>query len=499
MDTRRKIAVVGGGIAGLCAAVLARKCGYDVEVFEQHGSAGGLATSWRRGDYTFETCLHWLLGSRPGGMLNAQWREVFDIGALSFLDPEEYARVENERGERLIVYSHADRMEAELLRAAPRDAGEIRRFAAAVRSFGSVELPDPGEGWAHALSAFLHALPALPALNRLSGLTIADYAERFTHPLLRRFFFGGDTPNFMALAVVFALAWMNERNAGYPIGGSQAVIKGIVAELERLGGRLRLEAPIEQVLVENDAATGVRLASGETVAADFVLSAADGHAMIYDLLGAKYVNESIAQAYGERETFPSYVQVSLGVARELTQLGRFIIRVLDVPLAVDPLTALSQLSFRIFNFDPTFAPPGSTAVTCFLPTGNALHWTGLERHDPARYHAEKERIANAVIDVFAKIVPDVRNAIEVVDVSTPATVIRFTRNWKGSYEGWLPTPSTGIKPLPHTLPGLRKFVMAGQWVSPGGGLPGGLMTARAAVREICKQDRVPFLNATVRA
>jgi 2-polyprenyl-6-methoxyphenol hydroxylase-like FAD-dependent oxidoreductase len=59
----RKIVIIGGGIAGLSAAVYARKCGYEVELLEQHDSPGGLATSWKRGDYTFETCLHWLLGS----------------------------------------------------------------------------------------------------------------------------------------------------------------------------------------------------------------------------------------------------------------------------------------------------------------------------------------------------------------------------------------------------------------------------------------------------
>ena len=47
----RKIVVIGGGIAGLCTAVYARKCGYDIEVLEQHDNAGGLATSWQRGDY----------------------------------------------------------------------------------------------------------------------------------------------------------------------------------------------------------------------------------------------------------------------------------------------------------------------------------------------------------------------------------------------------------------------------------------------------------------
>src|SRR5215469_15931443 len=89
----KKIVIIGGGIAGLCTAVYALKCGYEVEVLEMHDMAGGLAMSWRRGPYTSETCLHWLVGSNPGGDFHSQWREIFDIDRLTFIDPEEFVRI----------------------------------------------------------------------------------------------------------------------------------------------------------------------------------------------------------------------------------------------------------------------------------------------------------------------------------------------------------------------------------------------------------------------
>jgi phytoene dehydrogenase-like protein len=249
---------------------------------------------------------------------------------------------------------------------------------------------------------------------------------------------------------------------------------------------------VRKVLVKNDVAVGVELANGETVAADWVISAADGHSTIYDWLGGTYTDGQVDKTYRTLQPFPSYLQVSLGVAQLLATQGPFVTRLLDTPLSVDPNTELSRLSFRFFHYDPTFAPHGKTAVTCFLPTRNYYYWVDLKRQDPAKYELEKRRIADAAIAVLERSVPEVRKSIEVIDISTPATVIACTGNWKGSMEGWLMTPGTGFKPLRNTLPGLQRFMMVGQWVMPGGGLPSGLLTARGAIRTVCRQDHIPF-------
>jgi phytoene dehydrogenase-like protein len=498
LNSTRKAAIIGAGIAGLCAAVYARKSGYDVELIEQHETPGGLATSWRRGDYTFETCLHWLLGSGLESPLHAHWCEVFDIDRLSFIYPEEFERVESEHGGALSVYSDLGRMESEFLKRAPQDEAEIRRFAAAIRRLGAFPLFDLTEPWPNKGLALIRALPYLASLRQWSRMSAEDYGRRFRHELLRRFFGEGDLAQLSTLGLVLSLAWRSNKEAGYPIGGSQAVIKPIAENFRALGGRLRLGAKVEKILTEQDAAVGVKLASGETIAADWVISAADGHATIYDMLGGQYSDKRIDRAYETLETFPSYLQVSLGVARDLSHLPGFLTRLLDAPLAVDPKTQLRQISFRIFHFDPTFAPPGKTAVTCFLPTRDFGYWTGLQSEEHGRYQAEKRRIADAVIAVLERRDPGLRDVVETVDVSTPATVIRYTGNWKGSMEGWLLTPESGFNALPSMLPGLRRFVMAGQWVQPGGGLPTGLMTARAAVQSMCKTDHAPFLAAAPR-
>jgi phytoene dehydrogenase-like protein len=135
-----KVVAIDGGIAGLCTAVYARKCGYDVELLEMHDTAGGLATSWHRGGYVFETCLHWLMGSNPRRPFHKRWREMFDIDRLQFVEPEEFTRIETEHGESLPIYTDAGRMEAELLRRARRMR---ERSAALPKPFDGSWVRDP--------------------------------------------------------------------------------------------------------------------------------------------------------------------------------------------------------------------------------------------------------------------------------------------------------------------------------------------------------------------
>jgi len=488
----RRVVIVGGGIAGLCAGVYAQECGYQAEVLEMHDIAGGLATSWRRGDYTFETCMHWLWGSSPQGPMHAQWLEVCDLDRLRFVTWEKFAHLEMENGESLDVFSNVDRLEAELLKHAPQDAVEIRRLCAAVRSLGKFRMPDPGGSWLGGIRTMLSNAPRLPLLRELMRVSAKGYGKRFSDPLVRSLFGEGDVGEISALAVIFSLAWMNQGDAGYPIGGSQALIRLIEERFRNLGGVLHLGAKVDRILVDHGAAVGVRLVNGDTIPADWVISAADGHSTIYSLLGGRYTSRAIDKVYSERSTFPSYLQVSLGVALDLPDQPAQVTRVLETPFEVDPGTELKQVSFRFFNFDPTFAPPGKTAITCFLPTRNYEYWVHLHQSDPNDYRKEKERVAEAIISALERKLPGVRDAIEVIDVSTPFTVIRYTGNWKGSMEGWFVAPGSGFRMLPNTLPGLRQFMMVGQWVMPGGGLPSGPMTARPAIQAICRQDQVPF-------
>ena len=123
-------------------------------------------------------------------------------------------------------------------------------------------------------------------------------------------------------------------------------------------------------------------------------------------------------------------------------------------------------------------------------------WMSLKRSDPQRYRAEKKRLVQEIIAILDQRFPGLAAAVERSDIATPATFVRYTGNWQGSYEGWLPTPAVLGRPISNTLPGLKNFYMAGHWVVAGGGLPSAALAGRYAAQLVCAQNKKKFTPST---
>jgi phytoene dehydrogenase-like protein len=286
------------------------------------------------------------------------------------------------------------------------------------------------------------------------------------------------------------LAWFHRKSAGYPIGGSLEFARTIEQRYRELGGEIHYCSPVCKIIVEDDTALGIQLADGTEHRGDIVISAADGHTTIFDMLDGKYINDTIRGYYDTLPTFPSIVQVSLGVHRTFEGFPASIVYLLEKPIHIAGQER-NYFGVVIGNFDPTLAPTGKTTLKTIFASDYG-YWTNLHR-DPARYAAEKNRIAEQFIEFLDQRWPGLARQVEMRDVATPITWQRFTGNWKGCMEGWMVTEKT-FPPfrMNKILPGLNNFYMAGQWVEPGGGVPPAAMSGRNVVQIICKRDRKKF-------
>ncbi|MBN1330720.1 MAG: NAD(P)/FAD-dependent oxidoreductase [Candidatus Heimdallarchaeota archaeon] len=491
----KRVVIIGAGIAGLSAGCYLQMNGYKSLIVELHDISGGLCTSWERKGYTFDGCIHWLVGSGPSMVLYDMWTELGAINKeTEIINFEIFTRIEGKNGEYFSVYTDIDKLETEMLRLSPEDEEIIKEFIEAIRFFVSFQCSKESPPSLEIQRTFGETIPAF--IKKWSTMTTNAFANKLTGAALRQFFlrifgdFVGNTSSiFMLLAT---LGYLHAKTAGYPIGGSKAFAKRIEQRYLNLGGVIQFNARVKKILVENSKAVGIELITGEKILADIVISAADGHDTIYNLLEGRYVDEEINNLYNILTPFPSICQVSLGVIDEFKGIPHSIQIILDESIQVDPKTELKEIDLRIFNFDPTLAPKGKTPVVTFFAAKDFEYWTTLRENDRKQYNETKERLANQIIKQIEKRFPGISSKIEVIDVSTPATFIRYTNNWQGSYEGWLPSMQFTGNSITETLPGLSNFYMVGHWTRPGGGLPPAAMSAKKIISIICKEDGREF-------
>lgn len=295
------------------------------------------------------------------------------------------------------------------------------------------------------------------------------------------------------MAALSVLAYMQTRNAGFPTGGSLEFARAIERRYVALGGTIHYKSQVEKILVEHDRAVGVRLYNDEEVRADVVISAADGRATIFEMLGGNYTNAQIRHWYDGQQMIHSQVQVSLGVNRDLSQEPHWTTYLYDTPVTIAG-EERRDLGVKHYCFDASLAPSGKSVVEVMLrsPYG---YWQRIYGH--RLYDTEQAQVADQVIVQLDRLYPGLAAQIEVTDVATPLSYERYTGNWQGSTCGWLLTRQTMLRMITgmgYTLPKLGNFYLAGQWVEPGGMVPQAAVSGRNVIQLLCRADSRPFLT-----
>ncbi|MFI6574198.1 phytoene desaturase family protein [Nocardiopsis sp. NPDC050513] len=523
--------IVGGGVGGLSTGVYARMNGYRTRIFEMHEIPGGCCTAWDRGDFTFDWCVSWLLGSGPGSEMHRIWLELGALQGKEMRHFDVFNVVRGRDGRKVYFYSDPDRLEAHLLDLSPADARVIRDFCRGLRRFirclrvypflKPVGLMGPLER-TRMMSRFV------PYLNVIRGsitVLMRDYSQRFADPLLRDAFnhiLYEKHPNFPVLPFYFQLAAHADRAAGVPEGGSLGLARSIEDRYRRLGGEIACNARVEEILVEDGRAVGVRLSDGSEHRADIVVAACDGYTTMHGLLRGRYLNGEYRRLYTrtirEPETvFPGYFSVFLGLNGEFPHADPCTTHLLTEEEAA-PLLGIRHPSvnvqFRSAHY-PELSPPGTAVVyaTYFCDIGPWRELsTGPERSSRAHrgeevhtlpvrrgreYVRAKRRAADALVETIDRRHPGLRDAVRVRDVATPLTQVRYTGNLDGTVLGWQPFAEGGetleelVRKYGPGLPGLDGFYMSGVWAT-----TGGLIRAAAAGRHVmqfvCRDDGREF-------
>ena len=448
--------IVGGGHNGLtCAAYLA-KAGRKVLVVEKRHVVGGVAvTEEIYPGFRYTVCSYVVSLLRPSIIRDL---ELARFGLR--IVPLECSFTPHLDGPGLCRWPDADRTRQEIARFSAKDAeiypqfgktmGQLARFAKPIIDENA---PDPESLKPSDLlqllglgKRFRDLGDDLGALQfKLTTMSGVDFLKEWfeSDQLIAPMSCSGIIGTFLGVkspgtAYVLLHHYMGEidgssRAWGFPVGGTGAVSEAIAASARHFGAEIRLESPVERILVENGKATGVVLKdSGDELRADCIISGCEPRLTFLGLVGEQHLDEEFSAKIKRYKLRGSSGKVNLALDR----FPEFACRPGDGPhvrgdVAIAPSTdylerAYDEAKYGDFSsrpyinvvfpslLDRTMAPPGKHVMSCFVQYApydikeGASHW-------PER----REAFGDAVVDTLGEYCPGLKESILHRQVLTP--------------------------------------------------------------------------------
>jgi phytoene desaturase len=476
--------VIGTGFGGLAAARRLACRGYRVQMLEQLDGPGGRAYVHRQDGFTFDagptliTVPHFFeeLWALTG-------QKLADDVKLVSLDP--YYRIRFDDGTTFDYNGDPASMREQIARIEPRDVPAYERFMRHAETCYEYGFRQLGPIAFDNLKSLVTALPNMMRMRawRPMHRMVSSY---FSHPKLRTVFsfhpllIGG---NPLAVTSTYCLINALERRFGvhWAMGGTGALVRGLVKLLGQQGVGIRYNAKVERILVEDGRAAGVRLEGGEDVRADLVVSNADAawtyrklvpsqHRRVWTdrkLDRQKYSMSLFVWYFGTNRRYDDLPHHQLVMGPRYEGLLRDIFK--HKRLSED----FSLYLHRPTATDASMAPPGCDTFYALSPVPHLDSGTDWSVQAERYRQAIQERLEQTVM-------PGLGKHIVTSKIATPIDFRDRLLSDKGAAFGFEPLLVQSAWFRPHNrsedLPGLY---MVGAGVHPGAGVPGVLMSAKA--------------------
>jgi phytoene dehydrogenase-like protein len=503
------VVVIGSGLSGLSCAALLAHSGKTVAVLESHDTPGGAAHTWDRMGFHFESGpslysglsmdespnplknIFQIIDEEPEWITYDRWGTVLPNGQkfAAKIGPEEFGDVLREHGgpgaeeefaalmKRMAPLSNAAQALTSL--ALREDAGAVFTLLRYPKElFETLQQGEALNGpfseimeemnlsnkfvinWLNMLCFLLQGLPAAGTMNAVMAYMLADWYRP------------GVTLDF-------------------PKGGSGGIVDALVRGVTKHGSNVCVNCHVEEILVRNGKAAGVKLADDRQVLAkQAVVSNADPYitskmlstaraAGLTDTEMNEYMDSliNVDESTGGIPNLKSFIHIHAGIdASGLPEKPSAdfpaqwaVVNDWDGPEGVEDPRNIVLCSMPSL-IDPSLAPAGKHVLHAYVPATEPYSWwEGLDRNSE-EYLQKKEEAADFLWSAIEKYIPDARKrAIKgTVQIGTPLTHERFLRRSFGTY-------GPRVEAGKHTLPGhktpLEGLHLTGDFTFPGIGVP----------------------------
>jgi phytoene desaturase len=480
---RPRAVVVGSGFGGLAAAVRLGAKGYRVTVLEKLDAPGGRAYVYRQDGFTFDAGP--TIVTAPF-LFEELWRlcgrKMSDDVTLVPVTP--FYRIRFQDGSHFDYSGDPAAMRREIARFSPRDVDGYDAYMKASEEIFKVGFERLGDV---PFSKWTDMAKIAPEMLRLSSYrSVYSLVSKYFrdarlrvvfsfHPLL----IGG---NPLTASSIYCLIAFLERRWGvhFALGGTGRLVQGLLKLIEGQGGNVRCNEEVREIIVRNGVAAGVRLASGETLDADVVISNADSAWTYRHLIPAsarsRWTDRRIERArysmslfvwyFGTRRRYPDvqHHTILLGprYKRLLTDIFERKILAPDFSLYLHRPTAT----------DSSLAPDGCDAFYVLSPVPHlesGTDWTTM---------AEDYRLAIAR-ELSRSVLPGFEKEIVSSRMLTPQDFQDRLFSYRGAAFGLEPILTQSAWFRPHNKSeDIKHLYLVGAGTHPGAGLPGVLSSAR---------------------
>lgn len=442
------VAIIGAGIGGLTSAALLADAGAKVLVADQHVLPGGFCHHWPRKQrhngvpriFRFDSGVHDFSGVWPGGPIDRLSQRLgLEIDWLR-LDHSYYLK-----GRRIDVprdwRDYAALLGREFPDAAP---GILALFTDLKAVFdGMYSTADESGGFplgprsVESMMAFPKAQPlAYEWMKKPFAELVARHvddagARKMLYALAG---YITDTPSALTVGDMAPIFGYYFHGGFYPKCGSGVFSHALADAITARGGAVRLKSPVRQVLIDNGAARGIELASGEQVLADCVISNADLKRTFLDLVPGEALPRGFAEGIAALKPATSAFCVHLGV--DFVPTGNPILHVERKGGGMGVM--LPSI------VDPTAAPEGYGTIELLrlMPMSEAEGWFRGDDvaareswRRSAEYEAMKLAAGDEMIAAAETVFPDLRRHIVYRTDASPVTFARYDWSSLGSIYG----------------------------------------------------------------
>jgi phytoene desaturase len=475
--------VIGSGFGGLAAAVRLGARGYNVTVLERLDAPGGRAYVHKQDGFSFDAGPTIITAPFLLDELWALCGRVFaDEIKLKLMDP--FYRIRFDDGKVFDYNGDADAVKAQIAHFSPADVEGYDRFmkkSEAVCKIGFEQLGHiPFTSWTD-MARIVPDMALLESYRTVYGMVSKYIKDPYIrqvlsfHPLL----IGG---NPFTVTSIYVLISFLERKWGVhsAIGGTGAIVKGMVSLIEGQGGTIRYKTDVAEILVKDRKATGVRLASGEEIAAPVVVSNADAATTYHKLLPStkrrRWTDRRLARAhyscglfvwyFGTKRQYPDVKHHTILLGPRYRELLNEIFK--NKTLAQD----FSLYLHRPTATDPSLAPEGCDTFYVLAPVphlGGGTDWA-------AEAETYRARIARYLSET---ILPGLEDQIVTSLVTTPQDFQDRLLSYHGAGFSLEPILLQSAWFRPHNKSEeVDGLYLVGAGTHPGAGVPGVLSSAR---------------------